>query len=176
MGIIVSGRSSGMCMPEKKGCSSASAADIRLLKSNKSIWRNRSIAYSSAVGNTFWKSLASQCGIFLIQSWYSQSAMVYFTSSSDGVPINLKMRCNWSAQCFPCSNQLPVSSSANIKPIDQMSTAVVYWWFWRRSSGARYQRVTTYSVRSFAFCFQSTFRARPKSHILISSFQLTSIF
>ena len=49
-------------------------------------------------------------------------------------------------------------------------------WFSTRSSGARYHRVTTYSVRPMSLASTSglTGLARPKSQILRSQFLLTS--
>merc|ERR1719409_2293782 len=66
------------------------------------------------------------------------------------------------------------SSSAKMQPTLHMSTALVYVSDDSTISGARYQRVTTYSVRKSRQSEGFTPRERPKSVILRSQFSLTS--
>ena len=56
---------------------------------------------------------------------------------------NLKIRKSWSISESPWNNGFFVTISANIHPTLQMSTGQAYLWHPKRTSGARYHRVTT---------------------------------
>jgi hypothetical protein len=73
---------------------------------------------------------------------------MYFMSSEEGVPNTEMMRCTWSRKSSPGNSGCLPNSSARMHPTDQMSTALVYSLAFRMTSGARYHRVTTYSVFS----------------------------
>ena len=73
---------------------------------------------------------------------------MYFMSSEEGVPNTEMIRCTWSRKSSPGKRGCLPKSSARMHPTDQISTALVYSLALRITSGARYQRVTTYSVFS----------------------------
>ena len=79
--------------------------------------------------------------------------------------------CTWSE---PGKSGLRPSSSPKMHPTDQTSTALVYVSDESTISGARYHRVTTYSVRKSRQSEGLTPRDSPKSVILRSQFSFTS--
>mmetsp|Transcript_23937 Transcript_23937/g.38375 ORF Transcript_23937/g.38375 Transcript_23937/m.38375 type:complete len:213 (-) Transcript_23937:362-1000(-) len=78
-----------------------------------------------------------------------------------GVPRSSQVSCIWCSSALPGSIGFFSSSSPKLHPTDHMSTAVVYASAPRRSSGARYQRVTTFVVQGF--CSLRNSRDNPKS-------------
>merc|ERR1719335_504301 len=84
------------------------------------------------------------------------------------------MVASWLTWSEPGKRGLRPSSSAKMQPTDHMSTAFVYVSLESTISGARYQRVTTYSVRKSRQSEGLTPRDSPKSVIFRSQFSLTS--
>ena len=86
----------------------------------------------------------------------------YYHSHRSGVPANSNIFFNtWDSLLHYQSNGHRSSNSAAKQPTDQMSTFEEYDRTPSNSSGARYQRVTTFVVDNFFIFF-----ARPKSAIL----------
>merc|ERR1719446_1864304 len=84
------------------------------------------------------------------------------------------MQLSWWTWSVPGKSGFRPSNSAKMQPTDHMSTAFVYVSDESTISGARYHRVTTYSVRKSRQSDGLTPRERPKSVILRSQFSLTS--
>ena len=79
------------------------------------------------------------------------------------------------SQSFPGNNGLPLSISAKIQPTLHTSIAFVYSLKVSMISGARYQRVATYSVMNPELSsVEAADRARPKSQTLRSQLALRS--
>jgi hypothetical protein len=85
-----------------------------------------------------------------------------FTGQSVGVPSALKIVVNWFKSESPGRKGVLSINSAKMHPAAQMSTAPVYKRAPKRSSGARYQRVTTRGVIEDPEGKQKS-RAKPKS-------------
>lgn len=80
---------------------------------------------------------------------------------SEGVPMMRKIRTSWSSLVVPGKRGRPVYISAMMQPADQISMLVLYVRLPRRTSGARYQRVTTSLEKVLTGIPKA--RARPKS-------------
>ena len=77
-------------------------------------------------------------------------------------------------QSLPGNRGLPLSISARMQPTDQTSIALVYSLNVNMISGARYQRVATYSVmKPELSSWDAAERARPKSHTFRSQLALS---
>lgn len=80
-------------------------------------------------------------------------------------------------QSLPGNRGLPLSISARIQPTLHTSIALVYSLNVNMISGARYQRVATYSVmKPELSSVEAADRARPKSHTFRSQFALSNKF
>lgn len=77
---------------------------------------------------------------------------------------------------MPGRNGFLCNIYAKIHPTLHISTEVVYWLALKRSYGARYHLVATYSVKTFALTFLNKGLAKPKSHIFKSQLELTNKF
>lgn len=93
-------------------------------------------------------------------------------SSSSGMPRRSIIISTWFIVDVPGKIAFPRIISPRMQPMLHMSTALEYLWEPSRISGARYQRVATYSVRTGAqdrlrgipsSSVELTVRARPKS-------------
>lgn len=93
---------------------------------------------------------------------------------SVGVPMMRKMRVIWSSLVVPGNNGLPVYISAIMQPADQMSMLVLYVLLPSRTSGARYQRVTTSFEKVLTGMPNAL--ARPKSPSFNCPFELVRRF
>lgn len=94
--------------------------------------------------------------------------MAYLKSMMD---LTWVISLNCSTQSLPGNRGSLWIISMNMQPTDQISIAAVYSEQLRSSSGARYQRVTTYSVMKSV---SEVVLASPKSQILRSQFALRS--
>jgi hypothetical protein len=74
----------------------------------------------------------------------AEDVPIYFMSSELGVPSTEMILWTWSRKSSPGKSGCRPNSSARMHPTDQISTALVYSLALRMTSGARYQRVTTY--------------------------------
>lgn len=99
-------------------------------------------------------------------------------SSFLGLPVSSSTRSIWFSVLTPGKIDFPMISSPNMHPTLHMSTALVYFVLPRRISGARYQRVATYSVRTggASSSFYAMERAKPKSASFTWHSLLSKIF
>lgn len=155
------GSSSSSCIDSKKGCSSAYSTVIRLSGFKSSILSSKSRASAGKVGKSSCKGTFSFTGSDSIYFKAYSFDMCFFVAVS-GVPLTLMMRFTCSIQCQPGNKIRPEIISAKVQPADHMSTALVYSCDESIISGARQNRVTTYSVKSSPFSLLR-FRLSPKS-------------
>lgn len=78
----------------------------------------------------------------------TDSALILRRVRSSGVPIILMMCRSWSALSLPRKRGTPEIISAKMHPHDQTSMEVLYVLEPRRTSGARYHKVTTLHITS----------------------------
>mmetsp|Transcript_36652 Transcript_36652/g.90504 ORF Transcript_36652/g.90504 Transcript_36652/m.90504 type:complete len:280 (-) Transcript_36652:472-1311(-) len=165
------GSRAGSARPAKYGSVNASAAVGRFSGSNASSFSSSSSAAGAARGNRCAKGILGLTRM-LPRNRRAFSFRTLAIWSGWGVPSRSVMISSWCTTFLPGNSGFPLSISAKMQPMLQMSMAGVY--LVKKdphSSGARYHRVTTYSVM---YSCSLLVRARPKSQILRSQLALSS--
>mmetsp|Transcript_29658 Transcript_29658/g.78549 ORF Transcript_29658/g.78549 Transcript_29658/m.78549 type:complete len:222 (-) Transcript_29658:484-1149(-) len=162
-------------------CRSASWALTLLFGSNCSRQSSMSHCAGVALGNMAVQLFLGRDGNRVLMKLRAASLAggMKDSSSSVGVPRISQILWIWSRKSLPRNMGTRPMSSPRMHPALQMSTAAVYSIDVRTTSGARYQRVPTYSVRrkSSSSCEKPARpRASPKSQSLMSQFLFTSTF
>ncbi len=161
------GSSLGSCRAERYGCAKASSAVILLDGLKSSIFSAKSQAMAVVCGNLEASGFRSCPNKALCMRNRASGLCKNDRSDWSGVPKSSVISFKWLTGCscrdWVGNKGCPVSISTKMQPTDHMSTEALYDLLPRRSSGARYGLVTTYSVRKSS---SHEVRARPKSQIL----------